>query len=46
MGETITLTGTNIGVRMRVTVTGVERVDSWQAVDLELESTGIAELRQ
>ena len=26
LGETITLTGTNIGVRMRVTVTGVKRV--------------------
>ena len=41
MGETITLTGTNIGVRLRVTVTGVERVDDHQAVHLELESTGI-----
>lgn len=41
MGETITLTGTNIGVRLRVTVTGVERVDDHQAVELELESTGI-----
>ena len=42
LGETITLTGTNIGVRLRVTVTGVERVDDHQAVHLELESTGIA----
>jgi hypothetical protein len=42
VGETITLTGTNIGVRLRVTVTGVERVDDHQAVHLELESTGIA----
>ena len=42
LGETITLTGTNIGVRLRVTVTGVERVDDHQAVQLELESTGIA----
>ena len=41
LGETITLTGTNIGVRMRVTVTGVKRVSSYQAVELELESTGI-----
>ena len=41
LGETITLTGSNIGVRMRVTVTGVERVSSYQAVELEFESTGI-----
>jgi len=41
VGETITLTGTNIGVRLRVTVTGVQRVDDHQAVNLELESTGI-----
>ena len=41
LGETITLTGTNIGVRMRVTVTGVKRVSSYQAVELEFESTGI-----
>jgi hypothetical protein len=41
VGETITLTGTNIGVRLRVTVTGVQRVDDHQAVQLELESTGI-----
>ncbi|MDA0169484.1 hypothetical protein OJ998_10335 [Solirubrobacter taibaiensis] len=41
LGETITLTGTNIGVRLRVTVTGVEQVDDHQAVQLELESTGI-----
>jgi hypothetical protein len=41
LGETITLTGSNIGVRMRVTVTGVKRVDSYQAVELEFESTGI-----
>ena len=41
LGETITLTGTNIGVRLRVTVTGVERVDDHQAVGLELENTGI-----
>ena len=42
VGETITLTGTNIGVRLRVTVTGVQRVGDHQAVQLELESTGIA----
>jgi hypothetical protein len=41
LGGTITLTGTNIGVRMRVTVTDVKRVSSYQAVELELESTGI-----
>ena len=32
LGETITLTGTNIGVRLRVTVTGVKRVSSiWRS---------------
>jgi hypothetical protein len=41
LGGTITLTGSNIGVRMRVTVTDVKRVSSYQAVELELESTGI-----
>jgi hypothetical protein len=41
LGGTITLTGTNIGVRMRVTVTGIKRVSSYQAVELEFESTGI-----
>jgi hypothetical protein len=42
MGETITLTGTNIGVRMEVTVTGVERVDDrLVAVKLRLDNTGI-----
>jgi hypothetical protein len=41
LGETITLTGSNIGVRMRVTVTEVKRVSSYQAVELEFESTGI-----
>ena len=41
LGEAITLTGTNIGVRLRVTVTGVQRVGDHQAVQLELESTGI-----
>ena len=42
LGETITLTGTNIGVRLRVTVTGVKRVSSYLAVELALENTGIA----
>jgi hypothetical protein len=41
VGETITLTGTNIGVRQKVTVTGVEKRGSYLAVDLELENTGI-----
>ena len=42
MGETITLPGTNIGVRMEVTVTGVERVsDDLVAVMLRLHNTGI-----
>jgi hypothetical protein len=42
MGETITLTGTNIGVRMEVTVTGVERVaDDLVAVKLRMNNTGI-----
>ena len=42
VGEPITLTGTNIGVRMRVTVTGVERTGSWWAVNLTMENIGIA----
>jgi hypothetical protein len=46
MGQTITLTGTNIGVRLQATVTGVERVrvnaKPYVAVDLNLENTGIA----
>ena len=41
LGETITLTGSNIGVRLRVTVTGLKRESDYQAVELELESTGI-----
>ncbi len=41
LGGTITLTGTNIGVRLRVTVTGVKRVSKYLAVDLAFESTGI-----
>jgi hypothetical protein len=42
MGETITLTGTNIGVRMEVTVTGVEPVsDDLVAVMLRMHNTGI-----
>ena len=42
LGETITLTGSNIGVRLRVTVTGVKRVSKYMAVDLAFENTGIA----
>jgi hypothetical protein len=41
LGETITLTGTNIGVRMEVTVTDVERVGDNVAVHLHMENTGI-----
>jgi hypothetical protein len=42
LGGTITLTGTNIGVRLRVTVTGVERRGSRVAVSLKLANDGIA----
>ena len=46
LGETITLTGTNLGIRLGVTVTGVERVKvgarRYTAVKLGLENTGIA----
>jgi hypothetical protein len=42
VGEAITLTGTNIGVRLVVTVTGVERVGEHVAVKLKLENNGIA----
>jgi hypothetical protein len=42
LGETITLTGTNIGIRLRVTVTKVERVGEHTAVQLKLRNTGIA----
>jgi hypothetical protein len=41
IGDTITLTGTNIGVRMEVTVTDVERVGDNVAVHLHMENTGI-----
>jgi hypothetical protein len=42
LGETIELTGTQIGVRFRVTVTDVEPVDDdLLAVHLEMVSTGI-----
>jgi hypothetical protein len=45
VGEPITLTGSNIGVRMDVTVTGTRTVrvsgEAYTAVELELESTGI-----
>jgi hypothetical protein len=44
VGDTITLTGTNLGIRMEVTVRGVERVRvgsrSYAAVELKLENTG------
>jgi hypothetical protein len=42
LGETITLTGTNIGIRLRVTVTKVERVGDHTAVQLKLRNTGVA----
>lgn len=42
LGEPITLTGTNIGVRLVVTPTEVRPVDGGVVVELELESTGIA----
>jgi hypothetical protein len=43
VGETITLTGTNIGVRLKVTVTAVETVrDRYTAVMLRLVNDGIA----
>ena len=42
IGDTITMTGSNIGVRLRITVTGVERAGRYTAVKLRLESTGIA----
>jgi hypothetical protein len=50
LGETITLTGTNIGIRLRVTPTKVDTVGDHVAVHLKLENTGItvyeAPLRQ
>lgn len=42
VGQTITLTGTNIGVRMEVRVERVRTVGSQVAVDLALHNTGIA----
>jgi hypothetical protein len=42
IGDTITLTGTNLGVRMDVTVTGVETGDRFTTVGLGLANTGIA----
>ena len=46
MDETITLTGTNLGIRMKVTVTGTETVragsERCEAVNLRLENTGVA----
>jgi hypothetical protein len=41
LGEPITLTATNIGVRFAVTVTKVDTVGDHTAVHLKLESTGI-----
>lgn len=41
LGETITLTGSNIGVRLDVTVKDVRRVADYLAVDVEFDSTGI-----
>jgi hypothetical protein len=41
LGETITLTGTNIGIRQKVTVTKVDRAGDYTAVHLKLENTGI-----
>jgi hypothetical protein len=41
VGEPITLTATNIGVRLAVTVTKVDTVGEHTAVHLKLESTGI-----
>jgi hypothetical protein len=42
LGDTITLTGTNIGIRLAVTASKVEDLDEFTAVDLALENTGIA----
>jgi hypothetical protein len=41
LGESITLTGTNIGIRQKVTVTKVDRAGDHTAVHLKLENTGI-----
>lgn len=41
LGETITLTGSNIGIRLEVTVEDVRRVDDYVAVDVAFNSTGI-----
>jgi hypothetical protein len=41
VGESITLTGTNIGIRQKVTVTKVDRAGGYTAVHLKLENTGI-----
>jgi hypothetical protein len=42
IGDTITMTGSNIGVRLRVTVTGVQEAGRHLAVKLGLKNTGIA----
>ncbi len=42
LGETITLTGTNIGVRLKVTPTDIEKEDGYTIVRLKLVNDGIA----
>ena len=42
LGETIVLTGTNLGVRLKVTVTDVTTTDRYTAVHLLLEGSGTA----
>ena len=42
LGETITRTGTNIGVRLKVTPTRLERVDGFDVLRLKLVNDGIA----
>jgi len=42
LGETITLTGTNIGVRLKVTPTDIEQADGYTVVHLKLVNDGIA----
>jgi hypothetical protein len=41
LGDAITLTGVNIGIRQKVTVTKVDRAGDYTAVHLKLENTGI-----
>jgi hypothetical protein len=42
IGDTITLTGSNIGVRLRVTVTDVQPEGRHLAIKMRLKNTGIA----